>query len=436
MKSSKRYVSIILVTLFILLSLSGCYDRREVDDMAYPIAVGLDKGEGNFLRMTLQIAVPTAIGGGGEGGGGGGGEKSVSVTTVETPTIYSGLNMVNTYVSKQIDLSHVKAMVFSEELAREGIEKYIHAIIRGREFRPNAYILVARGEGGTAEEFIRSVTPKLEANPAKYYEMVLSAYRYTSFTANTQLVDFYHKMESHSVQPIAVLADVGKFESTEDINIEASTYKEKGRSLPLEGDFKAGDMPKIGDFKAETMGLAVFDGSKMVGELDGEETTYHLMVDGKFGYAYVTIPDPQSKDNFVLLNIKQNRPPKKKVEMVNGKPRINVKVALEADILSIQSGINYEDTDKTTILENAAEEFLKEGIERMLKKTAEEFRSDTLGFGNVMKSKFLTWDQWKDFNWNRKYRDSSFQVSLDLRIRRPGLIIRTLPAVGSEGEEK
>ena len=351
---------------------TGCYDRRELDELAYPIAVGFDKGEGKFLRMSLQIVVPTKIAGGGEGGGGeGGGKESVSIMTVETPTIYSGLNMVNTYVSKQINLSHVKAIIFSEELAREGIEKYINAITRGREFRGNAYILVAKGTGNSAEKFMREVKPELESNPAKYYEMVLNAFDYTGFTAEATLISFYRNMTSHTTQPMAVLANVSEFEKSEDITLEYSTYKQKGRNYPLPGDYTAGNMPKVGNLKTEVMGMAVFDGARMVGEMDGEETSYHLMVEGKYGYSYVTIPDPEAKDLFVLLNLRQDRQPKKKVEMIGDKPHIYIHIKLEADVLSIQSGINYESIGKTRILEQATEEFITEGIERMLNRTVE-----------------------------------------------------------------
>jgi len=37
---------------------------------------------------------------------------------------------------------------------------------------------------------------------------------------------------------------------------------------------------------------------------------------------YVTIPDPEAEDYVVLLNIKQNRKPKRKVEIVDEKPHI------------------------------------------------------------------------------------------------------------------
>jgi|LSQX01.3.fsa_nt_gb spore germination protein KC len=440
MKNNKKAVILIILLCLSFISMTGCYDRREVDDLVYPVAIGLDKGKTNYLRMTLQLAVPTSIGSGGEVGSGEVG-KSVGITTVETPSIYSGLNMINTYVSKQINMSHVKAIVFSQELAQEGIEKYIYAFMRGREFRPNAYVMVARGQGNAAEKYLRSVKPEFETNPAKYYEMVLSAYKYTGFTADTTLISFYHKMGSKAIQPVAVLAGVSKFSETEDIDIVNSTYMEKNRSpeyqggqYPLEGDFMAGDMPKVGSVKSEVMGLAVFNNSKLVGELDGQETTYNLMGRGEFGHSYMSIPDPKSEGKFVLLNVKQSRSPKKSVMMEGDEPKISIKIILEADILSIQSGINYEDMKHVRILEKFTEEFLKSAIERFLKKTAEENNADTCGFGMVMKRKFLTWRDWEDFGWEKKYENSTFNVEVDLKIRRPGLIIRTVEDVVEEEE--
>lgn len=422
-----RYIILALLICLQLTSLTGCYDKRELDDMAYPIALGFDKGVTNELRMTLQLAIPIAIGGG-EGGGGGEGEKSVSVVTVDTPTVYSGLNMLNTFVSKQINLSHVKAVIFSQELAKEGIIRYLHAMVRNREFRPSMKIIVSRDP---AEEFINAVKPRLETNPAKYYELLLEAYRYTGFTAESEMIDFYIKSKSTAIQPIAVLAGVNKFESTDDFNLNGSTYMEKGRDLPLEGDFRAGELTKTGDLRVDVMGLAVFDGGKMVGELDGEETNYHLMINGKFISSFFTMPDPIEKDRFVVLNLKRSRNTEQSVDIIDGKPKLNVKVRLEADILSIQSGINYEAIDNLNKLEHATEEFLKKGMIRYLQKNCKEFGTDTNGFGLKMKGKFLTWKEWDQFDWLSKYKDSTFDVTVDVKIRRPGLIMKSVPETKS-----
>lgn len=420
-----RIFAFILIVILQCIILTGCFDKREPDDMAYPIALGFDKGSTNELRMTMQIAVPTNIAGG-ESGGGGDGESSSTVIAVETPSIYSGLNMLNSFISKQINLSHIKVIVFSQEIAQEGISKYLHAMIRNREFRPNVSIIVSRC---SAEEFIDAVKPKLETNPAKYYELLLDAYRYTGFTTDTQLIDFYNKSERSSIQPVAVLADVSKYKSSDEFDLSNSTYKEKGRSFPLEGDFKAGDLPKLGGLNIEIMGLAIFDGGKMVGELDGEETSYNLMVEGKFNSMYFTMPDPIKKDDLVVLQLRRSRLTEKKVEMIGDKPKLIVKVHLEGDILSVQSGINCESGENLKFLQSATEAYIKDGIIKYLDKSTKVFKTDTNGFGNTIKGKFLTWQEWQEFDWLSKYKEATYDVEVDVAIRRPGLIVRTVTEV-------
>lgn len=424
----------LVILLFFACSLfSGCYDRREIDDLAYVIAIGFDKGTTNILRMTLQLAVPTAIGGGGEGGGGGGGgEKALTLTSIDTPTIYTGLNMVNTYLSKQLNMSHAKIVVFSEELAREGIGQYIHALIRGREFRPNMTVIVAKGR---ADEFIKSNKPVLEINPAKLYELILGTYRYTGFIANTQLINFYLQEESSYHQAVAVLAGVSKYENVDEFSSEDSTAGKKNEPMITEGDYIAGNIPRIGFGKSEIMGLAVFDGDRMVGELDGEETLYHLMLSGQYNHSSMSIRDPLVKDKLVVLNVIQSRKPVHKVRLVDGKPKIYAQVRLEADILSIQSGKNYEDIKNTGILEKAAEDQIREGMLQCLNKTSKVFHTDICGFGKEVKKKVLTWEDWLKVDWLKKYKDASFTVDVDLKIRRPGLLIRTVPGYSIEGRD-
>ena len=170
----------------------------------------------------------------------------------------------------------------------------------------------------------------------------------------------------------------------------------------------------------------------MVGELDGEEASDLLMVTGEYKHSYITFPDPIEKNYFLILDVKKSRNPINKVEIVNGKPKIHVKVILEADYLAIQSGVDYEKLNKTGIFENSAEGFLKKGITDFLKKTA-LLNSDICGFGNIAKRKFLLWQDWENFKWQDKYKDSTFTVEVDLKVRRTGLKIKTQPFVMIKG---
>ena len=178
---------ICLLLVISLLMLTSCYDQREIDDMAYPIAMGLDVGHANVLRMTLQLAAPLSIGGGGAGesggGGGGGGGKPVSVITLDTPSIYSGLNMVNNIISKEINMSHAKVIVISKELAEKGVNKYIQAMMRGREFRPDMFVVVTNDP---PDVYLKEVSSVLESNPAKYYELLLGK-DYSSYYPETRI---------------------------------------------------------------------------------------------------------------------------------------------------------------------------------------------------------------------------------------------------------
>ncbi|MGI6778003.1 MAG: Ger(x)C family spore germination protein [Acetivibrionales bacterium] len=417
--------------LFIILALilcSGCFDATEIDEFGYTSAIGLDKGKTNHLKMTFQIEIPKNIGGG-EGGGSEG--KSFTITSVETPTIYSGMNMINAYISKRINTTHTKVIVISEELAREGIEKYIQAFVRGREFRPNMYIIIAKG---SAEDYIKNVDPKMEIHPAKYYELNTRSFWYTGFTAETSLFNFYLQQECTCSQPVADLGAVGRFESTDEFDLEGSTYKEKGREYPRSGDFTAGEIPSTGEEKSVIFGLAVFDGGKMVGTLDGQEALYYLMLTGQYKYSYITFLDPLSNNNYVVLNVKQRRKPVRRVEMSGDKPNIYAKIMLEADFESIQSGINYESVENHRTFEQAAEEFLQKEMLLFLKKTTQQFNSDICQFGKNIKGRFLTWDEWMEFEWLKKYSGSSFNIEVDLKVRRPGLMIRSTPGYSSKGE--
>jgi spore germination protein KC len=357
-------------------------------------------------------------------------------------------------------------------------------MIRSREFRPTINVVVCKGK---AEEYLKGIKPVLDLDPAKYYELTFSAYRYTGLSIRSQLTEFYSDMESSSVQAVAVLAGVNKpkppkggqdggstqggqsgsggdqsggsgggqsgssgdsdqsdqsggsgqksqaGDQKQEAKPEQSTNKSKGRPQPFEGDYEAGSIPRTGDVKGEIEGLAIFDGGKMVGEMDGEAATDYLLVNGDFHNAYKTFGDPEVKGAYVVLDVSQKSKPVRRVKIVGGKPQISVQVAVDADIETIQSGYNYEDTKKIPILEQAAAAQLKNEIVNFLGQTTGEFHSDICGFGHNARGMFLTWKDWEDYHWLQQYKDATFNVGVRVKIRRPGLILRSEPMESSGG---
>lgn len=417
----KRFIAVMLVFIIAML-LTGCFDQREVDELAYPMAMGLDIGEANKLRLTLQLAAPLSISAGG-GGGGGGGEKGgggelTSIVTVDTPSIYSGINLINNIISKEITMSHAQVVLVSRRLAEKGISEYLHAIQRGREFRPDIFVMVSIEP---PDEYFRNVKPKLETSPEKYYELMLGK-NFTSFYPSTRWHEFYYKCESETAQPVAILTGLSKYSSIDQLK-NSGNNKNDGE-IRLEGQYQAGNMPIISDQKNEMMGAAVFKKGKMVGMLNGKESECQQMITGDFKYSYVTIPDPYDKNLIIVMDVLQRKKPVIKADMVNGRAKVHISIDLEGDFTSIQSGRNYE--DQPQIIEQAFEEIQEEEVLAFLKKTRDELDSDICGIGQYMIRKFPTWERWKEYKWFDQYKNTEFEVDVNMHIRRTGQMVKTV----------
>jgi spore germination protein KC len=413
-------MAVILISMIVLMT--GCFDLTEIDELAYPMAMGLDIGEADRLRLTLQLASPLTIGagGGGESGGGGGnqGGEASSIITVDTTSIYQGLNLINNIISKKISMSHAQVIVISRRLAEQGgSEKYLHAIQRGRQFRPDVFIMISENP---PDEYFRNVKHTLESSPAKYYELMLGN-NYTSLYPHIRMHEFYYKNKSDAVQPVAVLTGLGKYSSIDQL--KNYNKAEKSGSLREEAEYAAGNIPIVSEQKNEVMGAAVFKNGKMVGTLNGKESEYFQMITGKYTYSYITIPDPQDEKYVIVLNIFRRKKPVIKAKLIDGKVKVSVLIDLEGNFTSIQSGINYE--NKPEIIEMRAEEILESDILNLLEKTRDDFDSDICGIGFYVMRKFKTWDSWKRFNWFEQFKNTDFEVDVNLKMRRTGLMIKS-----------
>ena len=122
-----KAISCLLIGTLLSFSLFGFVDAQNIERLAYVVAIGLDTSTTNQLKLTFQISVPS----GESGTSSGSSEQSSNVilTSVHCDTIHSGMNLVNSYISKQLNLTNCKVIVFSEELATRGISDYIYTFI-------------------------------------------------------------------------------------------------------------------------------------------------------------------------------------------------------------------------------------------------------------------------------------------------------------------
>ncbi len=153
----------IMVLILPLVFLNGCWGNLEVEETAYILAIGFDQGKDDNLNITFQIANPKEIGSGSKG------NKAYVFDTLEAPLPIAGYTLLNTIHTRKISLLHTKAYIFSEELAKKGIEDILYPLIMYQDTRGSSYVFVCRGK---AEEVMSKETINLESNPARQFELM------------------------------------------------------------------------------------------------------------------------------------------------------------------------------------------------------------------------------------------------------------------------
>ena len=122
-KKIRKLLCLFLIITVLVFSLSGCFNAQNIDHLAYVVAIGFDIGENNKLKLSFQISVPSNST---EGGGSSQSNSSV-VTSIECASFDSGVNILNSYLSKDPISLIAKSLYFLKILQTVEFQKlYLH----------------------------------------------------------------------------------------------------------------------------------------------------------------------------------------------------------------------------------------------------------------------------------------------------------------------
>nr|WP_250637743.1 Ger(x)C family spore germination protein [Paenibacillus polymyxa] len=252
---NRKTVSRLLLTLLVPMLLSGCWERQELNEMAFVLGMGLDKAESGY-KVTLQVVIPSAIASQAAGGTGGAGVP-VIVSTFTVPTIYEAQRKYSLESARAGYYGHIRILVIGEELARAGISEALDMMKRSREPRNDYYAMVAKDT--TAEDVLKVLTP-LERLPAsKLYNSLDKSYKTSGKTVAVSLNQFIEDLLYEGKNPVLT-----------GVKMSGSVS---------EGEKKSNVEDSSPTAKLQYSNIAVFRKDKMIGWLSDNET---------IGYNYIT----------------------------------------------------------------------------------------------------------------------------------------------------
>ena len=452
---SKNLTSIIVFVILLVIfsnAFSASYTSRNISNLAYIFALGIDKGENAKIKISAQLSkIATSTGGGGSSGEG----NNPILISCEANSIFSGINLLNTYIGKELNLAHCSVFVFSKEFAQDGISSEIYSLINNEEVRPSTNLVLSTCD---AYDYLKNSNPNLERLTTKYYETFSITDRFTGYISNITIGNFYNTLASKDEEATAILGGLNsaarsensksssnsnKSDSsdTEKLSSESSgssnssnnssnessnqSSQEQENSIINPEDLTAGTSSASGKRGTENIGLAVFENDKFRGELTATETICHLLINNDLDSCIISIDNPIVESEKMELQLFPSKKTKITINIIDGIPHISIKLYLNADVMTLEQDIDYEIPETLEKISSTAKDYLKNEFDKYLNKVSKEYNCDIDEFYTKAIGHFATIPEWKNFNWKEKFKNAVFNVDLDFNVTSSLLVTKT-----------
>ena len=390
------------LSLLPLLFTAGCWDQLELEEQAFAVVVGLDKGPGNTVEVTFQIANPQV---GSSDIGTAEGEPPSDTIRFTSSDILSAKELANTVVTRTINFAHLKTMIIHEKLARDAAFPHIAgAAIRDPEMRREVTLIISREK---AFDFIMKNRPRLETRPHKYYELMQQRWMETGYVPYSTLNQYLQQQVIDSMF----------------LAIYATADRQSRRVSRKEDDYIAGQVPKLAGDPVQMIGAAVFHSGRMVGTLTGQQMRWVQLLRHKTSVdSFITsFTDPLDERAMITARIFKNGATKVKLNLRKDIPDIHVTLPLRVQVLSFTSLQPYAtESEKQQLLVKHLRKKIEDEVLGVIRLSQEKFPGDPFEWELIARKHFMTMKAFRSYGWAEHFKKANVEVKVDLRIENFG----------------
>lgn len=376
----------IWIILFCVIILSGCWDKKELNEVAVVIGVGLDKVKEKEYRVTAQVIKPVP-----QGGAAGGSELPTWSLSANGKTMMDAIRQLNKISPRRLYWPHLQIIIVGEELAKEGVAPVLTWFERDRDSRSGTYFVQTQGK---AEDLLNQKI-ELGSIPAKAMSDLLDTAELRQIDARrVTLRDFINCLSTPGIdQAIDVI-------NPKSIRGKPETY--------------------------EILGVAIYSRDRFMGYITGQEAIGIDVVFGRYKYGIITIPIPGSEGDFFSYQVTDMRN-QWKLDVRNEKLKVKMNIFIEGNLSDQTGSTELIDPQRMKEAENAIREMVKGSILDTFRQ-ASAMESDIYGIGQELRRYHpKIWHQ-KEKEWRSELKEIEFDIKINANIRRSGLILKPAQA--------
>lgn len=332
----------------IIFLLTGCYNYREINELAIVSGVSISK-VGDEIELTTEVINPKK-----EQDASSGEEPEFIIYTSRAKSVQEAIRKMIKESPRKMYGAHIEILVIDEGIAREYLMDILDFFARDPEIRSEFKVLV-----GKSDDVLKITTP---------LEKISSENIQNSLENNNQYLGFanvvtYHELISNVLNP----------------NIELVLPV-----LSMKGNVNSGeDKENITDTLVNATpiidGMAIFQNNKLKGYLTEEEAlTYNILRNSAKNFFVRT----SGHDNEYIVHeiIRLSS----KMEFDRNKNEMKITLTGKSAISEVNEKIDLENLEEVSKLEKKLNQELKKIVERSILSIQKEYNSDIFGFGDVI----------------------------------------------------
>lgn len=380
---------LLLIFLWALLPLAGCWDAEELNRRAVVSGIGIDLApEKQGYLVSFQVIIADEI-----SGKSGRGATPTMVYSAQGRSVMEAVRKVSLLVPRLVSTAHTRIVVISEELARQGISDIADFLDRDSDIRLTTKIYVAKN-GVRARDIISALAPmgKITAYTlAQKTEITAKA-----FGAN-------YSVEIDDVIRDMLVPNSGPVINGVDIlgNVEEASKKN--------------NLEKTDNLGLLCMSnLALFKGDRLKGWLDEEESLGLVWIKGIMNQTVVVIaPDGQGE---ISLDVRRSKTSTQLILKDPNHPVIRVKVTAQLSVREMDSTVDLRDPAALSALELYVDKEIVKKMKAAVSK-AQALNIDIFGFGQRFERQHP--NEWKKLKgqWSDLFPKLKIEYQVDSIVR-------------------
>lgn len=349
----------LLLLCFLVLVLTSCSNERIVDQLHILTALGFDKNKSGYTGTALYSDLTQKNG-------------KISFIQGKSKQIKLILNQMNNQSPKRIDIAKLRMIMFSKEVAKEGLSSFLLTICKDPLLSNYLFIVVT-------EEPITTISKGLKDKDGEnlpYYmiEQNMISGNIPESNLSTVMFDFYGEGRDFSVPYIR--------------------FNKKGET--------------------EITGYGIFKDDRLKLILNRKEMLLYKLLQGKYMQGDIAFNIPVGEDKNTALFTIQYGKGNKTVSNHKNETKVTYHLTLNGMVKEYPKG-TQADINKSLV---HLKKQLRKDLLLLLNKFKDE-KVDPLGTGDLVRAYSRDWNENQFYK--GKYSNITFEVNLNLQLTKSGV---------------